>query len=236
MNKITFAVCILVVSLVVGVWSTLLVLNENRSEVKDLNSLSTLIEKVTPITVSITSTSTDGAITSARAWTGIIVSPEGIILTNKHLTGEWLSYIIEFHDGTKVSAKLLKTHPSLDLALLSIVSDTSLSLPVGTFINSEAMLRQWDRVIAIGNTLGLYPGSVTEGIISGLNRTVSFSGISMQWLIQTSIPMTLGNSGGPLVGEDGNIIGINTGIVWGSSQIGWALPLTQEGVDSFLQE
>ena len=48
--------------------------------------------------------------------------------------------------------------------------------------------------------------------------------------------MTLGNSGGPLVGEDGNIIGINTGIVGGSSQIGWALPLTQEGVDSFLQE
>jgi S1-C subfamily serine protease len=48
--------------------------------------------------------------------------------------------------------------------------------------------------------------------------------------------MTLGNSGGPLVRQDGKIIGINTGIVGGSSQIGWALPLTQEGVDSFLQE
>jgi S1-C subfamily serine protease len=58
----------------------------------------------------------------------------------------------------------------------------------------------------------------------------------MQWLIQTSIPMTLGNSGGPLVRQDGKIIGINTGIVGGSSQIGWTFPLTQEGVDSFLQE
>ncbi len=48
--------------------------------------------------------------------------------------------------------------------------------------------------------------------------------------------MTLGNSGGPLVGQDGKIIGINTGIVGGSSQIGWALPLTQEEVDSFLQQ
>jgi serine protease Do len=57
----------------------------------------------------------------------------------------------------------------------------------------------------------------------------------MTGLIQTNIPLSLGSSGGPLIGTDGKIIGINTGIVGGSAQIGWALPLTQDEVDSFLR-
>lgn len=134
-----------------------------------------------------------------------------------------------------MSAILLKLHPTLDLALLKIVSEKPLSLPVGEFTTSQATVRTGDIVMAIGNSLGLYPQSLSQGIISGIHRTVALSENSMTGLIQTSIPLSLGSSGGPLIGTDGKIIGINTGIVGGSSQIGWTLPMIQEEVDTFLQ-
>lgn len=235
MNRIIFAICLLVLSLGITVWVTLFVLSTNNPVLGTSDSLANLVEKITPSIVSITGSTTDGITNTHRTGTGIIIDASGIILTNKHLISEWFTYSIELDDGTKTSAKLLKVHPTLDLALLSIISEEPLTLATWTFINSQASVRQGDRIIAIGNTLGLYTGSVTEGIISGLDRTVSFGGITMNWLIQTSIPMSLGNSGWPLVTIDGSIIGINTGIVGGSSQIGWTLPLTQEEVDSFLK-
>ena len=108
---------------------------------------------------------------------------------------------------------LLKSHPKLDLAHLKIVSDKPLSLPLGKFITSQAGIRTGDIVISIGNSLGLYPQSLSQGIISGINRTVALSENPMGGLIQTSIPLSLGSSGGPLIGTDGKIIGVNTGIV-----------------------
>lgn len=112
-----------------------------------------------------------------------------------------------------MSAILVKLHPTLDLALLKIVSESPLSLPVGEFTTSQAGVRTGDIVIAIGNSLGLYPQSLSQGIISGINRTVDISTTPMIGLIQTSIPLSLGSSGGPLIGTDGKIIGINTGII-----------------------
>ncbi len=236
MNRIIFAFWVLALSIWVAIWSTLYVLNTDISLSKAQNTLPELIEQISPVTVSITGTLSDGSLTTTRTWTGIIVRSDGIILTNKHLIGEWFVYSIELDDGTKISAKLVKTHPSLDLALLSLMPNIPPpSLPVWIFINSQANVHKGDRVITIGNTLGLYPWSVSEGIMSGLNRSVSFSGIIMDWLLQTNIPMTLGNSGGPLANEEGKIIGINIGIVGWSSQIGWALPLTQDVVETFLK-
>jgi len=236
MNRIIFVFCVLALSIWVAIWSTLYVLNTDTSLSKAQNTLPELIQQISPVTVSITGTLADGSMTTTRTGTGIIVRSDGIILTNKHLIGEWFVYSIELNDGTQISAKLVKTHPSLDLALLSLMPDMPPpSLPVWIFINSQAHVRQGDRVVTLGNTLGLYPWSASEGIISGLNRSVSFSGIIMDWLIQTSIPMTLGNSGGPLVNEEGKIIGINIGIVGWSSQIGWTLPLTQESIETFLK-
>lgn len=236
MNRTIFALCILALSLGVAVWWTLFILNtETPLTTNTSQDLYTLIETVSPVTVSISATLSDESGMTSREGTGIIIRSDGMILTSKHLVSEKFIYTITLSDGTKLPAKLVKIHPILDLALLSIIAKDLWSLPVGKFITSQASIRQWDRVIALGNTLGLYPGSVSEGIISGLNRTVAFSGINLEGMIQTNIATYLGNSGGPLVGSDGKIIGMNTGIVGGSSQIGWALPLTQQEVDTFLQ-
>jgi serine protease Do len=110
-------------------------------------------------------------------------------------------------------AQVSKIHPTYDLALLTLLSDIPLTLPVGKFINSQANVRAGDIIVSIGNTLGLYPQSIVQGIISGVNRTVPLGTTPMVGLIQTSIPVNLGNSGGPLINVDGKIIGINTGIV-----------------------
>lgn len=199
-------------------------------------SLPDIIKTVSPAVVSISGTSMDKTGVTSREGTGVIVQSTGLILTSKHLISPWFTYMITLDDGRQLPATVVKSHSSLDLALLSLVSDTPLTLPVGKFIHSQTSIQQWDSVIAIGNILGLYPGSISSGIISGLNRTVLFGGVSMDGLIQTTLPMHLGNSWGPLIDSDGKIIGINTGIVGGSSQIGWALPITQETIDTFLQE
>lgn len=239
MNRTFFAFCIATLSVVVAIMATLFVLKTDIPQFagqEDLqDTLHTVFDTVSPATVSISATSTGIDEITTRQWTGIIVRSDGIILTNKHLIGEGFTYTIELSDTTKISAVLFKLHPTLDLALLKIVSEKPLSLPVGEFITSQAGVRTGDIVIAIGNSLGLYPESLSQGIISGINRTVTLSENPMTGLIQTSIPLSLGSSWGPLIGTDGEIIGINTGIVWGSSQIGWALPLTQEGVDSFVK-
>lgn len=99
----------------------------------------------------------DGSMTTTRAGTGIIVRSDGVILTNKHLISEGYIYSVELHDGVKISAKVIKIHPTLDLALLSLIADKPLSLPVGIFINSQTHVQTGQRVIALGNTLGLYP-------------------------------------------------------------------------------
>lgn len=235
MNRITFFSSIVILSLGISVWIfTTISIHSGTFPRTAASTVQSVIKEVGPSTVSIESASSNGNLMTTLDGTGIIVDPSGIILTSKHLVNEWFTYTIELQDGRKMAAKLLKIHPILDLALLSIISDTHVSFPVGKFIASQAHIYQWENVFTIGNMLGLYPWSVSEGIISGLDRVVSFGVVSMTWLIQTTIPMTLGNSGGPLIASNGSIIGINTGIVGGSSQIGWALPLTQSEVDDFI--
>jgi S1-C subfamily serine protease len=232
MNRIIFIVSLLSLSLgIIVSWAFFLF---EKRDLTQQGWLPDIIAEIAPSVVSISGTITDESGVTSREGTGIVVWSDGLILTSKHLVSPWLSYVITLQDGMKYSAILVKNHPSLDLALLSIIATTKLSLPVGEFINSHVGIRQGKSVIAIGNMLGLYPWSVSSGIISGLNRTVSFGWVSMDWLIQTDLPMYLGNSWGPLITSDGKIIGINTGVVGGSSQIGWAIPITQSEINDFI--
>jgi len=97
---------------------------------------------VSPATVSISATLSDHISVTSREGTGIIIRSDGAILTSKHLIGEGFAYTITLSDGTKLPAKLIKIHPTLDLALLSIVTQDSPSLSVGEFITSQARVRQ----------------------------------------------------------------------------------------------
>lgn len=155
---------------------------------------------------------------------GSIVSKDGYILTNSHVVSDGKAEEINvlFHDGSTKEAKLIWNDSTLDLAVIKV--DGS-DLPAIEFGDSDNVI-VGDRVVAIGNPLGLeLQSTVTSGIISGLNRTVSFTtGASMDGLMQTDAAINSGNSGGALLNTQGQLIGINTAKAGNSDGIGFAIP------------
>ena len=155
---------------------------------------------------------------------GVIVSADGLILTNNHVVESADEIEISLADGRKTKAKLVGADPESDLALLKINSVKPLT-PI-TFASSES-LRIGDVVLAIGNPFGVGQ-TVTSGIVSALGRT--HLGINtFENFIQTDAAINPGNSGGALVDSNGHLVGINTAIYsqnGGSMGIGFAIPVS----------
>ncbi|MEL7487364.1 MAG: DegQ family serine endoprotease [Pseudomonadota bacterium] len=153
---------------------------------------------------------------------GVIVSPDGVILTNNHVIEDMTQIKVVFADRREFEAELLFADPQTDLAVLQI--EASEPLPFLEFANSDA-IEVGDVVLAIGNPFGVGQ-TVTNGIISALARTaVSIS--DYQFFIQTDAAINPGNSGGALVDINGDLVGINTAIYsrsGGSNGIGFAIP------------
>jgi len=151
---------------------------------------------------------------------GIIINNSGYILTNYHVIKNREKILIRLSDKRTFFAKVVGSDPLTDLAVLKIFSFRNLPHP--SFKTSRKVeVGQW--VMAIGNPYGLQ-GSVTVGVISGISR--SGLGITThEDFIQTDAFIHLGNSGGPLIDLDGNIIGINTSAVAVGSGIGFAMPI-----------
>ncbi|MDO9204911.1 Do family serine endopeptidase [Methylotenera sp.] len=154
---------------------------------------------------------------------GVIVSAQGLILTNNHVIASADEIEIALSDGRKMSAKVVGTDPDTDLALIKIEAD---HLPAITFASSDK-LNVGDVVLAIGNPFGVGQ-TVTQGIISALGR--NHLGINtFENFIQTDASINPGNSGGALIDTDGNLVGINSAIYsrsGGSMGIGFAIPAT----------
>jgi Do/DeqQ family serine protease len=154
---------------------------------------------------------------------GVIVSPEGYILTNNHVIEEADEIEVFLNDGRKSTAKVIGTDPDSDLAVLKVELD---KLPTMVLGNADA-LRVGDQVLAIGNPFGVGQ-TVTSGIVSALGRNQL--GINtFENFIQTDAAINPGNSGGALVDTSGNLLGINTAIYsrsGGSMGIGFAIPVT----------
>jgi serine protease DegQ len=149
---------------------------------------------------------------------GVIVSPEGYILTNHHVVAAADEIEIALADGRKVKANIIGSDPETDLAVIKIDMK---GLPSITFGRSD-QAKVGDIVLAIGNPLGIGQ-TVTMGIISALGRKLS----AYQNFIQTDAAINQGNSGGALVDATGNLIGINTMIIsqtGGSIGIGLSIP------------
>lgn len=163
------------------------------------------------------------------AGTGFIISEDGMILTNKHVVSiEDAEYTVYTNDGKKFTAKVLAVDPVQDLAILKINSVNSLpTIRLGD--SSKVEIGQ--TVIAIGNALGEFRNTVSVGVISGLQRTITASGggltETIEDVIQTDAAINQGNSGGPLLNLRGEVIGINTAIVSGAQNIGFAIPINQ---------
>jgi len=154
--------------------------------------------------------------------TGLILDSEGHILTNKHVIKHAEEITVAFNNRKTLKGSKYREDPILDLAIIK-VDNNNIKLNPAKFGNSKN-LKVGEDVIAIGHALGLEGGpSVSKGIISGLNRTIS-DGVEndMTGLIQTDAAINSGNSGGPLVNNNGEVIGINT-IRTGSDGIGFAI-------------
>jgi serine protease Do len=154
---------------------------------------------------------------------GFIIDPSGVIVTNRHVIEGATDILVTLQDNTLLRATLLAQAEQIDVALLKVTPDAP--LPSLRFGDSDAV-RVADRVLAIGNPLGL-GGSVTRGIVSALNRDIRDT--PFDDYIQTDAAINHGNSGGPLFNERGEVIGMNTAIVSpeansGSIGLGFAIP------------
>lgn len=177
---------------------------------------------------------TPRAVTQESAGTGVIINTDGVIITNRHVIPAGTPSIsVTLADGTELNdvEVIGRTNDSdtLDVAFLKIKDKKGKELTAAK-LGDSAKVRVGDKVIAIGNALGQFQNTVTSGIISGYGRSVEAgdeeSSETLQNLFQTDTAINQGNSGGPLVNINGEVIGLNTAVAGGTAQnIGFAIPI-----------
>lgn len=171
---------------------------------------------------------------SQAAGTGVIISEDGVIVTNRHVIGNATSGVsVTLSDGTELTDVEVigrtNANDPLDIAFLKVKDKKGKELKAAKLGDSGAM-QVGDKVVAIGNALGEFQNSVTSGIISGFGRSVvagdATGSETLTNLLQTDAAINQGNSGGPLVNANGEVIGINTAIAGGGAEnIGFAIPI-----------
>jgi S1-C subfamily serine protease len=166
------------------------------------------------------------------AGTGVIIDSKGYIATNNHVIEDAQTIKVTLSDGCTLDARIVGRDSATDLAVIKVEADNLRAAQIG----DATRLRVGDWVVAIGNALALEGGpTVTAGVVSYMGRSIEeSSGVILNDLIQTDAAINPGNSGGPLVNLSGEVVGINTAIVGGAQNIGFAismataLPIIQE--------
>jgi len=144
-----------------------------------------------------------------------------VILTNNHVIENADSITVTFTNGDTYDATILGSNSNKDFAILTTNAPQEIFKPLE--IISSSKLKVGHSVIVVGTPYGL-EGSLSNGIVSALNRTISIDGLTMTNIIQTTTPLNPGNSGGPLMNYNGQVVGISTAIVEESQGIGFAIP------------
>ncbi len=154
------------------------------------------------------------------AGSGVVIAPDGYVLTNDHVVHDAKQLKATLMDGTSLPGVLVGTDPATDLAVIRV--ETS-SLPCAT-LGKSSILKVGQLVIAMGNPFG-FQSTVSTGVVSAMGRTLrSREGRLIENIIQHTAPLNPGNSGGPLVDSAGHVIGINTAIIAMAQGIGFSIP------------
>jgi serine protease Do len=204
-------------------------IDSGNSNSTPLPSIADVVDKIRPAVVYISVEYLDSSfITTTRrtkSGSGVLLSPDGYILTNNHVVedAEAIDVLVQDFDRA-FDAEIVGTDPLSDLAVIKIEGE---GLPSAEF-GDASRLRVGDWVVALGNALGSYLGpeggpSVTVGIVSNLERSFSLEGSALYDIIQTDAAINPGNSGGPLVDLEGRVVGINTFIITAAQNIGFAV-------------
>ncbi len=167
------------------------------------------------------------SIVPAGTGSGVIISPDGYILTNNHVVEQAATLTVRLSDGKSYTAKLIGTDPRTDLAVIKVDAP---NLKVAELADSSKLdVGQW--VMAVGNPLG-YSNTVSVGVVSSLNRSLQAGerGALLVDAIQTDAAINGGNSGGALTNDQGQVVGINTAIASPTGSnigIGFAIPINR---------
>jgi serine protease Do len=186
-----------------------------------------------PAVVTITTTGLTGygpfSMPTTGAGSGFIVSSDGLLLTNYHVVMDSQSLTVDLQDGRQLEAQVVSTDRTNDLALIRIEATGLSTLELG---DSDAV-QVGQLAIAIGSPLGTFTDSVTQGIVSGLDRdiTVGERGSNftedLTGLIQTDAAINPGNSGGPLLDAGGRVVGVITAHSSSAQEMGFAVPINR---------
>jgi S1-C subfamily serine protease len=197
-----------------------------KSDVELLDAYSraviTVVDAVGPSIVSISTgtRSKNSEPEAGGAGSGVIIAPDGYVLTNDHVVHGSKSLVVSLTNGTTHEATMVGSDPATDLA---VIRADGANLPFAT-LGESASLRVGQLVIAIGNPFG-FQSTVSTGVVSALGRALrSREGRLIENVIQHTAPLNPGNSGGPLVDSRGRIVGLNTAIIMGAQGIGFSIP------------
>ena len=186
------------------------------------------VAAVSPAVVSIFER--DGGGSQLASGTGFVVRSTGYIVTNKHVVEDTRgSYYASFAGGKEKPVTIVWLSPTDDLAIIKIVGSGYPTVTLG----DSAALAVGQQVFAIGNALGRFDNTVSVGVVSGLNRTItaadpySGEGITLNGVIQTDAAINPGNSGGPLADLQGRVVGMSVATAKGSQSVGFALPISR---------
>ncbi len=197
-----------------------------------------VVERVAPavVTINVTTTGSGAQFRGGNGpqgfiqrgtGSGVIIEPDGLILTNHHVVDDADTVSVVLADGRRFEGTVAGIDTYTDLAFVRIEAT---GLPTAELGDSSA-IRLGQLAIAMGDPLGEFPGSVSAGIVSGLDRSVVVADVTrggatrLSHLVQTDAAINPGNSGGPLLDGDGRIIGINTAQAGSAQGIGFAIPI-----------
>ncbi len=167
-------------------------------------------------------------IPSTGVGSGIVLTADGYILTNKHVVASSQSLTVELADGEQFPATIIKQSTDKDLALIKIDAHGLTPAVIG----DSASLQVGQTVVAIGSPLGTFTETVTKGILSATGRTITVQDeitgqpVTLTGLLQTDAAINPGNSGGPLLDASGHVIGINTAVSTNAEGLGFAIPIS----------